>query len=116
MMEAIALKKHIRMSPRKMRLVIDIIRGKQASEALTILRFHPKIAAKEAEMVLRSALANLNQKADGAGERIRDEEIFVKKAIVNNGSFFKRMLPADHGRAYRVRKRSNHLTITVGTK
>lgn len=114
-MEARALKKHIRMSPRKMRLVIDLIRGKRASEALTVLRFHPKIAAKEAEMVLRSALANFNQKVDEAGEKIRDEEIFVKKAIVNNGPFFKRVLPASNGRAYRIRKRSNHLTIVVGT-
>lgn len=113
-MEARALKKNIRLSPRKMRLVIDLVRGKKATEALTILRFHPKHAAHEAEMVLRSALANLNQKADAEGRRIRDEEIFIKKATVDCAPFFKRMLPAPQGRAYRIRKRSNHLTIVVG--
>ena len=114
-MEAKALKKRIRLSPRKMRLVIDLIRGKKANEALTMLRFHPKHAAKEAEMVLRSALANLNQKALEDGIKIRDEEIFIKKATVDAAPFFKRMLPAPQGRAYRIRKRSNHLTIVVGT-
>jgi len=116
MIEARAIKKHIRMSPRKMRLVIDLIRGKKADSALTELRFHPKHAAREAEMVLRSALANLHQKASELGERIKDDEIFVTKAMVDAGSFFKRMLPAPKGMAYRIRRRSNHLTIIVGTK
>jgi large subunit ribosomal protein L22 len=114
-MIARALKKNIRMSPRKMRLVIDLIRGKKASEALTMLRFHPKWAAKEAEMVLRSAIANLQQKAVEEGLRLRDDEIMIKRATVDNAPFFKRMLPAPQGRAYRIRKRSNHLTIVVGT-
>jgi large subunit ribosomal protein L22 len=116
MIEARAIKKHIRMSPRKMRLVIDLIRGKKADSALTELRFHPKHAAREAEMVLRSALANLHQKASEMGERVKDNEIFVTKAMVDAGSFFKRILPAPKGMANRVRKRSNHLTIIVGTK
>lgn len=115
-MEARALKKHIRMSPRKMRLVVNLIRGKKAIDALTVLRFHPKHAAKEAEMVLRSAIANLNQKATEAGERINDNDVLVKMIQVNNGPFFKRMLPAPHGRAFKIRKRSNHLTIVVGTE
>ncbi|MDR0926860.1 MAG: 50S ribosomal protein L22 [Ignavibacteria bacterium] len=114
-MQARALKKNIRMSPRKMRLVIDLIRGKKATEALTMLHFHPKHAAYEAEMVLRSAIANLNQKADAEGLRIHDDEITVIRATVDNAAFFKRMLPAPQGRAYRIRKRSNHLTIVVGT-
>ncbi len=114
-MEARALKKHIRMSPRKMRLVIDLIRGKKASEALNILRFHPKHAAKEAEMVLRSAIANLNNKAQEEGVRVNDNDVYVKMVQVNCGPFFKRILPAPQGRAFRIRKRSNHLTIIVGT-
>ncbi|MGI6370706.1 MAG: 50S ribosomal protein L22 [Ignavibacteria bacterium] len=114
-MEARALKKHIRMSPRKMRLVIDLIRGKRAVEALNILRFHPKHAAKEAELVLRSAMANLNNKAMEAGERINDNEVYVKVAKVDGGPSFKRIMPAPQGRAFRIRKRSNHLTIIVGT-
>lgn len=115
MIEAKAIKKHIRMSPRKMRLVIDLIRGKKADSALTELRFHPKHAAREAELVLRSALANLHQKASDLGERVKDDEIFIKKAMVDAGSFFKRLLPAPKGMANRIRKRSNHLTIVVGT-
>ncbi len=114
-MEARALQKNIRISPRKMRLVIDLVRGKKASEALTILRFHPQHAAKEAEMVLRSAIANLNQKADEAGERIDDNKVIVKTAMVNNGPFFKRIREADHGKGMPIKKRSNHLTIIVGT-
>jgi len=113
-MEARALKKSIRMSPRKMRLVIDLIRGKKASEAITMLKFHPKHAAYEAEMVLRSAIANLNQKATEDGIRIKDDEIVIKKATVDGAAMFRRMLPAPKGMAYRIRKRSNHLTIVVG--
>jgi large subunit ribosomal protein L22 len=114
-MEARALKKSIRMSPRKMRLVIDLIRGKKASDAITMLHFHPKHAAYEAEMVLRSAIANLNQKAMEDGIRIKDDEIVIKRAFVDGASMFYRTLPAPQGRAYRIRKRSNHLTIVVGT-
>lgn len=114
-MEARALKKNLRGSPRKMRLVIDLIRGKKATEALTILHFHPKHAASDAEMVLRSAIANLRQKADADGVRVHDNEIVIKKATVDGAAFFKRMLPAPQGRAYKVRKRSNHLNIVVGT-
>ncbi len=115
-MEAKALKKHIRMSPRKMRLVIDLIRGKKAVDALTILRFHPKLAAKEAEMVLRSAMANLSNKSNEEGKRLNDDEIYIKTAKVDCGPFFKRLLPAPQGRAFRIRKRSNHLTIIVSTE
>jgi large subunit ribosomal protein L22 len=115
-MEARALKKNIRLSPRKMRLVIDLIRGKKANEALTMLRFHPKHAAHEAEMVLRSAIANLNQKANDEGVKIRDEEIFIKTATVDCAAFFKRVLPAPKGMFFRIRRRSNHLTIVVGTE
>jgi large subunit ribosomal protein L22 len=93
----------------------DLIRGKKANEALTMLHFHPKHAAYEAEMVLRSALANLNQKADEEGIRIRDNEIFIKKATVDCAAFFKRLQTAPKGQGYRIRKRSNHLTIVVGT-
>ncbi len=112
-MKAQALKKHIRSSPRKMRLVIDLIRGKKAMDALTILRFSTKHASTDAEMVLRSALANLTLKAKEAGENISDENIVVKEAFVNCGPAAKRVLPAPMGRAFRIRKRSNHLTIIV---
>jgi large subunit ribosomal protein L22 len=113
-MEARALKKNIRLSPRKMRLVIDLVRGKKANEALTMLRFHPKHAAQEAEMVLRSAIANLNNKANEEGIRIRDEEIVIKTIKADCAAFFKRMRPRAKGMGNRIRKRSNHLTIVVG--
>lgn len=112
-MEARALKKHIRSSPRKMRLVIDLIRGKNAAQAISILRFNTKLAAKDAEMVLRSAIANVSNHEDG--KKVNPEDLFVKEAFVNQGIMMKRIQPAPMGRAYRVRKRSNHLTIVVAT-
>jgi len=114
-MEAKAIKRYIPSSPLKMRIVIDQIRGKKVSEALNILRFTPKLAAKEAEMVLRSAIANLNQKAEAQEIRINDEEMYVKAVYVDGGAAMKRILPAPMGRAYRIKKRSNHLTIVVAT-
>lgn len=114
-MEGKALKRYIPSSPLKMRIVIDQIRGKKANEALRILRFTPKMAAKDAELVLRSAIANLTQKAEQAEISINDDEIFVKEVFVDQGASMKRILPAPMGRAYRMKKRSNHLTIVVAT-
>lgn len=115
-MEAMALKKYIHSSPRKMRLVIDMIRGKRADEALTILRFANKIAAKDTEMVLRSAIGNLNFKSRDDGGYIKEENIYVKGCWVNQGPTMKRIRPAPMGRAFRIRKRTNHLTIVVAEK
>lgn len=111
-MEARAVAKYIRSSPRKMRLVIDMIRGKSAAEALTILRFSPKTASKVAEMTLRSAIANLQ---NNEGSYAKPEQMVVKEVFVNQGATLKRISPAPMGRAYRIRKRSNHLTIVVST-
>ena len=113
-MEARALKKYIRSSPRKMRLVIDMIRGKNAAEAFSILRFSTKHAARDAEMVLRSAIGNLTDKSEGSTKD--PEDIVVKTAFVDPGPSIKRIQPAPMGRAYRVRKRMNHLTIVVATE
>lgn len=115
-MKAFAIKRHIRSSPRKMRLVVDMIRGKKAQDALTILKFDSHFAAKDAEMVLRSALGNLQVKADKDGVRLRDNEIIISEVQVNQGPTMKRISPAPMGRAYRIRKRSNHLQIVVQTK
>lgn len=114
MLEARAVRKNIRSSPRKMRLVIDMIRGKSASEALSILRFAPHSASYDAEQTLRSAISNLSNK-DSEG-KLDPEEFYVKEVFVNNGPMMKRILPAPMGRAYRVRKRSNHLTIVVASR
>ncbi len=113
-MEARAIKKHLRGSPRKMRLVVDMIRGKNAAEAFSLLKFTTQFAAKDCEMVLRSAIANLSNLEDG--KRVRPEELYVKEAFVNQGVAMKRIQPAPMGRAYRVKKRSNHLTIVVATE
>lgn len=114
-MEARALKKHIRSSPRKMRLVIDLIRGKSAQESLNILRFSNKLAARDAYRVLDSAMHNLLNKAEDKEISVAENEIFVKEVFVNCGPAMKRIQPAPMGRAFRVRKRSNHLTIVVAT-
>jgi len=113
-MEAQAINRYIPTSPRKMRLVIDLIRGKSVDEALHILHFSPKHASKVAEKVLRSAVSNLQNK-DGSG-RLEAEEMIVKEAFVDCGMVMKRISPAPMGRAYRIRKRSNHVTIVVASK
>jgi large subunit ribosomal protein L22 len=110
-MEAQAINRYISTSPRKMRLVIDLIRGKSVAEALHLLHFSPKHASKVAEKVLRSAVANLQNK-DESG-RLEPEDIVVKRASVDCGMTMKRISPAPMGRAFRIRKRSNHVTIVV---
>jgi len=113
-MEARAIHRYIGSSPRKMRLVVDLIRGISVDKAIEVLHFNPKHASKDAEKVLRSAVANLMNK-DDAG-RVEPEELFVKEAYVNQGPTLKRISPAPMGRAYRIRKRSCHLTIVVAKK
>jgi large subunit ribosomal protein L22 len=113
-MEARAIHRYIGSSPRKMRLVIDLIRGVSVDKAIEVLHFNPKHASKDAEKVLRSAVANLMNK-DDAG-RVEPNELFVKEAYVNQGPTLKRISPAPMGRAYKIRKRSCHLTIVVAKK
>lgn len=111
-MEARAIKRYNRSSPRKMRLVIDLIRGKSAQEALNILHFADKAAGLVAELTLKSAISNLTQKDQG----VSPESIHVKECFVDPGPTIKRISPAPMGRAFRIRKRSHHLTIVVATK
>ena len=113
-MEAQAVNRYVSTSPRKMRLVIDLIRGKAVNEALHILHFSPKHAARTAEKVLRSAVSNL-QNRDEAG-RQDPSDLYVKTAFVDGGMVMKRISPAPMGRAYRIRKRSNHITIVVAAR
>jgi len=112
MMEARAIKRYTRSSPRKMRLVVDLIRGKSAQHALNILKFSDKMAAKAAELTLKSAISNLQGKDAG----VDPEAIYVKECFVDQGPTLKRISPAPMGRAYRIRKRSHHLTIIVSVK
>jgi len=113
-MEAKALNRFIQTSPRKMRLVIDLIRGKGVEEALSILHFTTKAASKSAEQVLRSAISNIQNKEESG--RVDTATLYVKEAFVNGGAMAKRVLPAPMGRAFRVRKRSNHITLIVAQR
>jgi len=113
-MEALAINRYIGTSPRKMRLVIDLIRGKSVEQALDILHFSPKHASKIAEKALRSAVSNLQNKE--AGGRLEPNDIVVTKAYVDVGITVKRISAAPMGRAFRIRKRSNHVTIVVAPK
>lgn len=97
-----------------MRLVIDLIRGRGVDEALSILHFSPKHAARTAEKVLRSAISNFQNK-DEAG-RVETATLFVRHAFVDVGPTMKRIRPAPMGRAFRIRKRSNHITIVIGQR
>src|SRR6202030_455524 len=111
--EAHALAKHVRMSPQKARLVIDLIRGQKAQDALQSLRYTPKRAAKHIEKVLRSAIANAERKADDSGSPLDVDQLFVSKAYVNEGSRWKRLRPAPMGRAFRYQKRTAHIWVGV---
>ena len=100
-------------SPRKMRYVVDLIRGMEVNRALATLHFNKKAAAADVEKLLRSAIANWEQKNDRKAE---DGELIVSRVFVDEGATLKRMRPAPQGRGYRIRKRSNHVTLFVDTK
>ena len=100
-------------SPRKMRLVADMIRGMEVYRALGTLHFSPKEASIRLEKLLRSAIANWEQKNERKAE---DGELFVTRVFVDEGATLKRMRPAPQGRGYRIRKRSNHITLFVVPK
>ncbi|EPT34535.1 50S ribosomal protein L22 [Phocaeicola abscessus] len=100
-------------SPRKMRYVVDMIRGMEVSRALGVLKFSSKDAAAKVEKLLRSAIANWEQKNERKAE---DGELFISKVFVDEGVTLKRMRPAPQGRGYRIRKRSNHVTLFVDSK
>jgi large subunit ribosomal protein L22 len=107
-----AIKRSIQSSPVKMRIVLNLIRGKRVPEALSILHFTPNHASIVAEKTLRSAVANFQMNPENA--RIDADDLFVRECSSDGGAVLKRILPAPMGRAFRVRKRSNHLTIIVG--
>jgi large subunit ribosomal protein L22 len=111
--EAQALLRHLRMSPQKVRLVVDLIRGQRAEDALQILRYTKKRAARDIEKVLRSAIANAERKAEDAGASLDVDELYVSRAFVNEGSRWKRLRPAPMGRAFHYQKRTAHVTVAV---
>ncbi|WP_315050326.1 50S ribosomal protein L22 [Capnocytophaga leadbetteri] len=101
-------------SPRKMRLVADLVRGQQVDKALAILKFNQKEAAARLEKLLLSAIHNWRAKNENANEE--EAGLYVQEICVDGGAILKRLRPAPQGRAHRIRKRSNHVTVVVGAK
>ena len=112
-MEGYAIQRSVRQSPRKMRLVVDEIRGRNVNEAYAILQFSKKHAAKQIAKTLKSAVANAEQKALAANARFDVDDLRVTKAVVNAGQTLKRFGAAAQGRGVPIRKRTSHLEITV---
>ena len=113
-MEAVAKLNNYPTGPRKMRLIADVIRGMEVEKALAILEFHPQHNAVPLAKLLKSAINNGEKK--NSGESAADSNLVVKTVFVDGGRTLKRMRPAPQGRGYRVRKRSNHVTLIVDTK
>ena len=111
-MEAVAKLRKCPMSARKMRLVVDVIRGKNVDEALNLLKFTNKEAATWLEKLVLSAISNWEYKT-GMAESADDYDLIIKTAFVDEGVTLKRFRPAPHGRAHRIRKRTNHVTLVV---
>src|SRR3990172_5613317 len=110
--EARAIARYMRLSPQKARLVVDLIRGKEVGSALGLLRFTKKRAAFEIEKVLRSAIAN----AENKSENVDVDRLFVQRAVINEGPRLKRIKPAPYGRAYTFQRRMCHIEIGVGER
>jgi large subunit ribosomal protein L22 len=111
--EGVAKARFIRVSPQKARLVIDLIRGQRAEQALQTLRFTKKRVAREVEKTLRSAIANAERKADDSGESLDVDALFVTRCFVNEGPRWKRLRPAPMGRGFRYVKRTSHIVVEV---
>lgn len=116
MADGYAIQRYVRQSPRKMRLVIDLIRGRNVNEAYAILKFNKRIAAKQITKTLKSAVANAEQKAMQGNERFDVDELVVAKAIVNGGTPLKRIHAAAQGRATPIKKRTSHVEIHVQSR
>ena len=112
--QSFAKLRNVPSSPRKMRYVVDLIRGMEVYRALGTLKFCVKAASADVEKVLRSAIDNWEQKHDN--RKVEEGELYISKIFVDEGATLKRMRPAPQGRGYRIRKRSNHITLFVDTK
>ena len=115
-MEAKAQARYVRVTPMKARRVVNEVRNKQALEAANILRFAPQAVAKDVYKILMSAMANAKVKAENAGERLKEEDLFIVEAYVDEGPTMKRFRPRAQGRAAQILKRTSHITLVVGTK
>lgn len=112
--KAQALLRNVPTSPRKMRLVTDLIRGQEVNKALDILKFSKQESSRRLEKLLLSAIANWQAKNEGV--RLEESNLYVKEVQVDGGRILRRIQPAPQGRAYRIRKRSNHVTLVLGSR
>ena len=116
MVESIARVRHIRVTPQKARRVVALIKGKQAAEALAILKFAPQSASEPIYKLVASAMANARVKADKDNEFLDDQDLFIANAYVDEGTTLKRFRPRAQGRAYRINKRTSHITVVVAER
>ena len=114
-MEAVARVRHIRVTPMKARRVVNLIRGKQASEAMAILKFAPQQASEPIYKLVQAAVANAKVKAVKDNLAIDEEDLVVARAFVDEGTTLKRFMPRAQGRAFKILKRTSHITIVVAT-
>ena len=115
MVESIARVRHIRVTPQKARRVVALIKGKQAQEALAILKFAPQSASEPIYKLVESAVANARVKADRDGEYLDEQDLYVANAYVDEGTTLKRFQPRAQGRAFQIKKRTSHITIQLAT-
>jgi len=115
MVTAIARVKHIRVTPMKARRVVDLVRGKQAAEALAILKFAPQAASEPVYKLVASAMANARVKADASNSFLDEQDLVISRAFVDEGTTLKRFRPRAQGRAFKILKRTSHITIEVTT-
>jgi large subunit ribosomal protein L22 len=114
-MEAVARVRHIRVTPMKARRVVNLIRGKQATEALAILKFAPQSASEPVYKLVQAAMANAKVKADASNTLFNEDDLFISKAFVDEGTTLKRFMPRAQGRAFQILKRTSHITVVVAT-
>ena len=115
MVESIARVRHIRVTPQKARRVIALIKGKQAEEALAILKFAPQGASEPIYKLVASAIANARVTADKTGEYLDEQDLYIANAYVDEGTTLKRFRPRAQGRAFQIKKRTSHITVLLST-
>ncbi|MGV8876355.1 MAG: 50S ribosomal protein L22 [Rhodoglobus sp.] len=115
MVESIARVRHIRVTPMKARRVVNMIRGKQAHEALAILKFAPQGASEPVYKLVASAIANARVKADAANSFLDEQDLIISQAYVDDGATLKRFQPRAQGRAFQILKRTSHITVVLAT-
>ena len=115
MVESIARVRHIRVTPQKARRVVALIKGKQAQEALAILKFAPQSASEPIYKLVAAGIANARVTADKNGEYLVEQDVYVANAFVDEGTTLKRFQPRAQGRAFQIKKRTSHITVVLST-